>query len=438
MNPLFKRLIKNSGYLFSSTGISAVVALVQGVLVTRLLGVQGFGVLGGIITFTNLTNNLVSFKMGEMIIKYVSHFSENGDEARAAAVFKLGALLEMGASILAYILLWLAAPYAALYLAKDPAFTQAFQWYGLIVLANLISESSTGLLQIFNRFRRIAIWTVVGSLTTLFLVGIVFIMGGDLHTIIFAYLIGKSLGAIGLMIAALQEAFKRWGRKWLSAPLTSLSGYSRSLARFAISTNISATISLATKESELLWVSLLRSPVEAGLYKLAITVSGVAQMPLQPLPQATYPELARQAARGEWKNFRQLLRRGSLLAGAFTVLSTGFLVLFGRWLISFFYTDEFLPSYPALVVLLVGYLAANTFYWRRTSLLALGDPSYPVRINLVLALVKLGLTFWLVAQYGYIASAFLLSAFYWITSAAMVLRTHALIKEHEQRQVQPA
>lgn len=433
MNPLFKRLVKNSGYLFSATGVSAVVSIIQGVLVTRMLGVVGFGVLGVIITFTNLTNNLVSFKMGEMVVKYVSHFSENGDETRAAAVFKLAALLEMAASLLAFLLLWLAAPLAARLLAKDVAYSSYFGLYSLIVLLNLISESSTGLLQIFNRFRAIAIFTVVSSVATLVWVIGIFLADGGLQGVILAFVIGKGLGAVGLALTALHAALNRWGRAWFAAPLSGLRGYGRELARFAISTNLSATISLATKESELLWVSLLRSPAEVGLYKLAINVSALAQMPLQPLPQATYPELARQAARKDWRGFRRLLQRGSLLAGVYTVLSAGFLVVFGRWLIAFFYTNEFLPAYSPLVVLLVGYLAANTFYWRRTSLLALGQPSYPVQVNLTLALVKMALTFWLVAEYGYIASAVLLSVFYWTSTAAMVQRTRQLVKENERR-----
>jgi O-antigen/teichoic acid export membrane protein len=75
----------------------------------------------------------------------------------------------------------------------------------------------------------------------------------------------------------------------------------RQLTHFAVSTNISASISLITKDSELLWVSLFRGPVETGYYRLALTLTNLVQMPISPLPQATYPELSRQAARGEWQ-----------------------------------------------------------------------------------------------------------------------------------------
>jgi O-antigen/teichoic acid export membrane protein len=47
------------------------------------------------------------------------------------------------------------------------------------------------------------------------------------------------------------------------------------------------------------------------------------------------------------------------------------------------------PAYPALVILLAGYLFANTFYWNRTALLALGRPDFPMKVNVIAAVLKL-------------------------------------------------
>ncbi len=145
-NAIFRRLVKNSGYLFSSTGISAVLSMLQGILVARLLGVENYGVLAAIITFTSTINNFASFRMSELVIKYVGHYSEVGDQPRAAAVFKAAALAELSVSILAFGLVYLLAPLGAQYLAKNPATANLFLIYGIVLLANLLPESSTGLL----------------------------------------------------------------------------------------------------------------------------------------------------------------------------------------------------------------------------------------------------------------------------------------------------
>lgn len=431
-NPLFRRVVKNSGYLFSGTGVSAALGMLQGILVARLLGVEGYGIVGVITLFTGIVNNLISFRMGEVVIKYVGEYVEAGNEKQAAALFKLAALVEMGASVVAFALLVLLAPLAAQYLAKDASLTGLFVLYSLVVLANLIAESSTGLLQIFDRFRPIAILGLVGNIVTLALVALVYWLRGGLAGILLAYLIGKAVSALGLSLVALLESSHRWGRGWWRASLQPLRPRFRQLTHFAVSTNISASISLITKDSELLWVSLFRGPVETGYYRLALTLTNLVQMPISPLPQATYPELSRQAARGEWQQMRSLLRQGSQLAGGYTLAATVFLIILGKPLIAWLYTPQFLPAYPALLILLLGYLVANTFYWRRSALLALGRADFPAKVNLVLAAFKMAGILLLVPRYGYLASAALLTGFYWIGSLVTVWKVYTLLPKESR------
>jgi O-antigen/teichoic acid export membrane protein len=430
-NSLIRRVIKNSGYLFSATGISAAISMVQSVFIARLLGVEGFGILGTIIMFTSVVNNLASFRMGELVVKYVGHYMETGDRPRAAAVFKAAALGEMGASILAFLLILLLAPLGAQYLAKDPSTSNWFVIYGLIVLANLISESSTGLLQIFDRFRRMAALNVIQSLFTLAVVTIVYLGKGGFLGIILAYVGGKTVGALGLTAAALLEASRRWGREWWRSPLSLLRGQARELAGFAINTNLSGSLSLITKDSELLWVSFLRGPLETGYYRLAFSLANLVQMPVAPLPQATYPELSREVARKNWGSVRAILRQGSLLAGGYTLAAALALLLLGRPLIQYLYKPEFLPAYPALMILLAGFLVANTFYWNRIALLAIGQPGYPTKVNFILAVLKIAGILSLVPRFGYLASAALFAGSYIIGVTLCVLRFRSEISHRE-------
>jgi O-antigen/teichoic acid export membrane protein len=367
--------------------------------------------------------------MSELVIKYVSHYQEVGDQPRAAAVFKAAALAEMFASMLAFLLIWLLAPLAATYLAKAPDLAPLFALYGLIVLANLIAESSTGVLQVFDRYRRIASFNLVQSLFTLVLIFWAYLAQGGMVQIVLAYLLGKAIGALALTIAALLEAQDHWGRDWWKAPLSLLRPQARELTRFAFSTNISASLNLVNKDSELLWVSLFRNPVEAGYYKTALSIVNLVQLPVSPLPQTTYPEISREITRRNWNNVRQILRQGSLLAGGFTLAATIFLVVFGRQLILLLYKDPgFLPAYPAMIILLVGFLVANTFFWNRIALLGLGLPEFPTKVNLILAILKVIGIFLLVPRYGYLASAALFAGYYMISTSLAAWKTYQTLK----------
>jgi O-antigen/teichoic acid export membrane protein len=435
-NELIRRVVRNSAYLFSATGISAALSMLQGVLAARLLGVAGFGVLGAITMFASVVNKFASFRMHELVVRYVGQYSERGDPQRAAALFKAASLTEIGTSVLAYGLVWLLAPLGALYFAKDPATTAWFQIYGLIILANLMAESATGLLQIYDRFRRIAVLNVAQSVFTLALIGAAFVHfeilgrpGEPLLAVALAYMAGKMLGAASLTVAALSQAARLWGAAWWRTPLSLLRPQRGELVHFAVSTNLSASLSLINKDAELLWVAFFRSPLESGYYKLALALANLVQMPVSPMPQATYPELSREAANRNWGNVRYILRQGSVLAGSYTVLTSLALALIGLPVIGLVYGDEFLPAYPALIILLVGFLAANTFYWNRTALLALGLPDYPTRVNLAAAVLKVAGALLIVPRAGYLGSAALLAGFYLFSISLNVRKTAQVLRQ---------
>jgi len=430
-NKLTRRILKNTGYLFSATGITAAISLIQGILVARLLGVNNFAILGIITLFTSVINRLVSFRMGELVIKYVGQYTESGDQEQAAAIFKAAALVEIIASLVAYILLVLLAPLGAKYLAKDSTLTPLFIIYGITILVNFISESSTGLLQIFDRFRNMAGLLIAQSVFTLAIITIIFFSGGGLKAVLLAYLGGKAIGGIGLSIAAMLEASHKWGRDWWRTPINSLREKKRELTHFAINTNISSSISLITKDSEILWVSYFRNTLETGYYKLALNLANMIQMPVSPMPRATYPELSREAAHESWGNFRQIMRHGSYIAGGYSALITILLIILGRPLIRLVYGEDYLPAYPALVILMVGYLIANTIYWRRPALLALGRPDFPTKLNLILAGLKIAGVILLVPKYGYLASAALLAGFYVLNSLISYVKINAILSERE-------
>jgi O-antigen/teichoic acid export membrane protein len=90
--------------------------------------------------------------------------------------------------------------------------------------------------------------------------------------------------------------------------------------------------------------------------------------------------------------------------------------------LSYLKQGAYLPSYPAILILLVGYGIANTFFWNRPLLLAFGLSTYPLQVNALAGLVKTVLMFVLVPTYGFLAQAALLSAYLAVTVGTLVQR----------------
>ena len=433
-SPLVQRVLRNSGYILSANTLSAALSFLQTLMAARLLGVAGYGTLGIITVFASNINRLTSFRMGELVIRYVGKYSAANDRSRAMAVFKAAGLTEMLSSLLAYALVLALSPWAARTLAKDPSMAGMFSLYGLVLLANLMAESSTALLQYLNRFRLIAAFTVAQSLLTLLLIAGAYFAHAGLQAIVIAYLIGKAAWAVAITLAAFVEAGRHWDGRWWRTPLARLRGDARELAKFALSTNASATINLVTRDSDILWLSWLSTPVQVGYYKAARTFINVIFVPIDPLISTTYRELAREAAARQWANVRHLLRTGSLIASIWAVPACLGLTVLGSWFLSW-YGAEFRAAYPAMVLLLAGVLVANVFYWSRTLLHALGHATYPTRTYLIVGLLQvLGILFF-VPRLGAAGMAILWSG-YTVLSALILVRKG--LQEVRQPETAPA
>jgi O-antigen/teichoic acid export membrane protein len=427
---LLQKVIRNTGYLFSSNTINMLLSIIQSSFAAHLLGVRMLGVLGTITVFASTINRLFSFRMGELVVKYIGDDLENNQLDRAAAIFKASALIEAVSSIFAFIILVLLAPYAARYLADDPETTSWFILYGLIILGNAVTETSTGVLHLDNQFRNQAAINVTQGVLTAAIITWAFLTERGMHTVLLAYLLGKMILGMGPMILAFRSLERIFGKKWWKASFSLLPPW-RELLRFGMGTNLSATINLVVRDSELLWVAYFLSPVEAGYFKIAVALNNLVLMPITPFISTTYPEINRSVVSQKWLQLRGLLRRVSIFSGGWTIAAAAGLVILGKWIIPIYAGPEYLPAYPAMLVLLLGYGMANILFWNRALLLAFNLPVFAFKAMLAAGVLKTALAFIVVPRFGYVAEAALLSAFFILSVGAIALRGLKELRQHE-------
>lgn len=426
----FIKIILNSGYLFGSSIFGFFITI----MATRLLGVFDYGVLTVIFIFTSSVNRLFSFRMGELVVKFVSQHLVNKDTHRAAVVLKMAFLVEMVTSIAAFMIVIMLSPLAANYLGKDASLTPLFMVYGILLLTNLVYETALGLLHVKDKFPAQAWLNLSQSLLTFFIVLYAYLTNGTIWVVLSAYLIGKSVYALSITTMALRQANQDLGRGWWRVSLKELEK-PREFWKFAISTNFSATVNQVSRDSDELFISFFLSPLEVGYYSLARKFINYMLMPINPFISTTYPEISRRVGQKAWGDLHSLLRKITIISGAWTGAVVLGVALLGNWAISFLYGAEFLPAMPVLFVLLAGYGLANIFYWNRPILLALGDPIYPLKIAALAGLLKVILSVILIPIYGYIIQAVLMSAFLLVTVGLNLIKSRTII---QQKEAQPA
>jgi O-antigen/teichoic acid export membrane protein len=107
------------------------------------------------------------------------------------------------------------------------------------------------------------------------------------------------------------------------------------------------------------------------------------------------------------------------------------LIVFGKPIISLTYGEEFLPTYPALAILLLGFTFVNIFYWNRVALISLGRAVYPTLVNFAGMLLKVGAIFLLVPSTGWVFAA-LLVGYYLFTVGGAVGRVLLDVRDSTQ------
>ena len=427
---IIKKIITNSGYLLSSNVLSMGLSILQSILAGRLLGVANFGVIGTITAFATTLNRIFSFRMNELVVKYFGESLARDEKDRAAAVVKAAGFGEIIAALLSFTVLVLLAPLAATHLADDPQTSGLFTLYGTIILANILTETATGILQVRNRFKNQAILNLISSVFTAGIITWAFFTKQGLMAIISAYLIGKFILGSGTAIIGWKETSAVLGKDWWRTSFKHLPPM-KELLQFGFSTNISSTIILLVRDNEALWIAWLLSPVEVGYTKTALAIINLVQIPITPFIATTYPEVNTAVSNKDWNLVRRLLKRVTLISGTWTILTSIGLAFFGRWLL-LFYGPEFLPAYSPMLIFLIGLGYANIFFWNRPLLLSLGLPMIPYRISLWCGILKIGLAVLLVPQLGLNFEAFLLSAFFVISITLILWRGYQEIEKKKK------
>jgi O-antigen/teichoic acid export membrane protein len=425
-DPLIRRVLRNSGYLFSGNTISAALGFLQGILVVRLLGIEQFGALTAILLFASNVNRLLSFRMSEVTVKYLGAALAQDQTERAASLAKWLGIAEALTSILAYLVLFGLAPW----FSKDAANMSLYRYYGLFLLANLVYETATGVLQVTDKFKRVALANLIQSVAITILMLLAFFMRWGIFEILTAYLLGKLLAALVVTGSAVGELQRKLGSAWVYASARPVREW-KEIAGFALNTNVNGTVNLFARDNVPLYIQYLVSDVALGYFRLATSLINLVMLPIEPFIWPTYAEITKTIAQKQWQATRRLLIQVSAIGSAWTLLAGGGLAALGWWLIPFLYGAESAPAYACVLILLVGYGIANIANWNRPLLLALGRPNYPLAVAAITGALEIILIFLLVPGGGYLVGAAVFSGYLAVSILINVARGLSLLNRHE-------
>jgi O-antigen/teichoic acid export membrane protein len=414
------KFLKNAGILFSGNVGASILGLLSLSITAHALGSQGLGMLVLITTYVLVVDKLINFQSWQALIKYGAEALEQGRPEDFKSLIKFGFLLDLStalagaivaASAAQYISRWLSWDADAGFMAVVYSFTIAFH----------IAGTPTAILRLFDRFKLFALITVIGALIKVVGVLVAFLGGAGLWAFVLIWAladISRMVLLIAISVSVLRE------RRYFSLRKSSTRGISTrfpGIWGFVITTNLNASIRMASREADVLIIGALLNPTSVGLYKVAKQIASILGIVTDPLYQAIYPELARLRASNDIANLMKLSVRSGLVAGCVALLMWGSIAVVAEPLLFHLFGPEFVSARAVMLWYAMAIVVAVIGFPLQPLMLAFGRPKQSLWIHVFSTWVYLSLLFPMLQRVGLNGAGMAYLGYYVTWSTLMIV-----------------
>lgn len=338
---------RNLGWLLASRGVLAVLSLIYLGILTRVLGVAEFGRFALITTAAQSLAVFVGFQTWQIVVQYGVGHAARGDEAALARLLRACGILDLVSAVAGVAIGGL-----ILYIWHDaigikPGLMRDTMIY-LVVQLVTIRSMPLGILRLNDSFSLAALADSVTPamrfVGALFIVAVVPTVKGFLYA---------------WMVAEVATAIAYWALVWRSghlraawrarAPLNTVLSENPGLWRFALTTNVNATLGLSGKQLPLLIVGASVGPQAAGGFRLASQLAQALAKLSQLMTRAAFPEIVRAIRGVSAELLLSLLGKMLAMSSVVAVVILAIVALLGKPALVLVGGGDYAGAYPILL-----------------------------------------------------------------------------------------
>jgi O-antigen/teichoic acid export membrane protein len=400
-----RRLFGNAGILLGGKTVNAIAGLAGLAIAARALGVEQFGILVLIHTFTQAIGEIAKFQSWQAVLRYGTPALAEGRKGDFQRLLRFTMLLDGWSAVagmfLSVAVAWIAGPH--------------FDWPAELMPAALVYVTSvlfmvqatpTGVLRLIDRFDIQSIQSTLGAVIRMVGGGIVWVLGGGMIGFLIAWYIATALAGIYLIWAGWRELGKRGlldGFSWRGDGQPITRGFD-GIWGFVWSTNLSSTLELAFTHVGTLAVGWMLGPKDAALFRIARQLGEALAKPAKLLIPAIYPELARMTAAGQHREMRALVERSAMLAGAGAMLALVICWFLGEICLRLIIGPEFVPAFPVMMWLVAAAVLGIWSFPLEPVLVSGGEAHTALKVRIWTTIAYIPVLLVCIQQYGLIGA----------------------------------
>lgn len=378
-----QRLVHNVFALLISSGGSTLLSLLLFALIGRTTGEDGLGVYATVLAWIFPLSIMAEFGLGTLITRNVAQAPHATHDYLVASVRMR---LVVGGGVCLGLLM------GAPVLSDDPLIVTGLRIAAPLVVALPLYGSLTAIFRAHQRMRPIA-WLNIGMLLVqLVLTASALAAGGD----VLVALGINTLTSLG-QVACAGLIYGRGFRTPPTQPIR-LGALMREAWPFAIA----AVLGALQLRLDVILLAHYTSAEAVGYYAAALRFLDAGRLASRALFDALYPAFAEGIAHATGGSLLRRSAVGLLLVGLVVALVGIWLSEWALWVI---FGVAFVPAAPILQLLALSFLPMTLRQLRTVYGFAQGDTAYINIVNLILLAMQVGLSIWLVPQYGAFGAA---------------------------------
>lgn len=345
------RIFANTAWLLGGKAFGALCGIAYLAILTRSLGLKGFGHFALIFATAQALIALGGFQSWRIVVRYGAPHVHAGEWREFGRLGMFCGMLDAIGAAFGCLLAWVVIYHSQGLIHINPDYVDPAFWFCCAMLWSLVS-APTGIVRALDRFDMAVYVEAVVPIGRLTAAAIIWATGPTVIKFLIGWAVVDLLEAVAYWIMArwlcpeaVRPAHVRdWRRALAENP---------GIRHFALVTYAASTLEAITRFGPLLAVGALVGTKAAGLYRLAGQLSQALSKLSSLLTRAVYAEIARVRVAAEPGEFRKLAIQTTLIAGAAGAVVVAIAVLAGGQLLALLGGEDFARGATILIPLAI-------------------------------------------------------------------------------------
>jgi O-antigen/teichoic acid export membrane protein len=336
-----------------------------------------------------------AFGMGAALTKYVAQFYD--DTKKTSEYITSGIIGSTISGTLIGIALYFSSSIIAIDFFDIPTMEELLKVTALCFPFIAIQKAVIGTLNGYRKMRAFALVNIIQNVSVVLLsLGLVLLLNMNVLGAVIGYVVPTIvIGTCSLYLTRHDMKPSSFMGKTVL----------REISWFGFYVVLANSIGLINTQIDSLLIGYFMDETEVGYYAVAVLFMQLLLLMPQAIQRITTPSISAYYGKGNLEEISELIKKTILKTAMLIVPIMALLAISGQFLIEIIFTEEFLPAYTPLLILLIGYSIYAVFVSIGTCLSSMGKVNMVFKISFVCALINTTLNVLLIPQYGLIGAA---------------------------------